>query len=66
MIRSLTYHNSRHINIKKDTAQFTVDWQKYKFTNWYKMDQLWWELNSRECGEGLTDVKSEGADIEKV
>jgi len=30
------------------------------------MDQLWWELYSRECGEGLTDVKSEGADIQKV
>ena len=27
------------------------------------MDQLWWELNNRECGEGLTDVKSDGGDI---
>jgi len=30
------------------------------------MDQLWWELYNREYGEGLTDVRSEGADIEKV
>jgi len=30
------------------------------------MDQLWWELYNRERGEVLTDVKSEGADIEKV
>jgi len=30
------------------------------------MDQLWWELNNRECAECLTDVKSEGADIEKI
>ena len=30
------------------------------------MDQLWWEVYNRECGEGLTDVKSEGGDIEKV
>jgi len=30
------------------------------------MDQLWRELDSRECGESLADVKSEGADIEKV
>jgi len=30
------------------------------------MNQMWWELCNRECGEGLTGVKSEGADIEKV
>ena len=30
------------------------------------MDQQWWELYNRESGEGLTDVKSEGAGIEKV
>jgi hypothetical protein len=30
------------------------------------MDQLWWELYDRECGGSLTDVKSEGAAIEKV
>jgi hypothetical protein len=30
------------------------------------MDHLWWELYDKECDEGLTDVKSEGADIEKV
>jgi hypothetical protein len=30
------------------------------------MDQLLWEVCNRECGEGLSDVKSEGADIEKV
>jgi len=48
MIPSLTYHNSRHINIKKDTAPCTADWQKHKFTNCYQMDQLWWELYSRE------------------
>ena len=30
------------------------------------MDQLWWELHNRECGEYLTDVKNEGADTENV
>jgi hypothetical protein len=66
MIWSLTFHNWRHINIEKDTAPCTADWQKHKFTNLYQIDQLWWELYNREFGEGLTDVKSEGADIEKV
>jgi hypothetical protein len=32
----------------------------------YQMEQLWRGLYKRDCGEGLTDVKSEGADIEKV
>jgi len=40
--------------------------QKLKFKNFYQVGQLWWELYSRECGEGLADVKSEGAGIEKV
>ena len=40
--------------------------QKPKFKNFYEMDKLWWERYNRECGEGLADVKSEGADIEKV
>jgi len=40
--------------------------QKPKFTNFYQMGQLWWELYNREFGECLTDVKSDGADIEKV
>jgi len=65
IIWSLTFHNSRHINIEKDTP-CTMDLQKPKFTNIYQMDELWWELCSRESGEGLTDVKSEGADIKKV
>ena len=43
-----------------------MDLQIHKSTNIYQMYQLWWELYSRECGEGLRDVKSEGADIEKV
>ena len=30
------------------------------------MYKLWWERYNRECGEGLADVKREGADIEKV
>ena len=30
------------------------------------MDKLEWELHNRECGEGLTDVKREGYDIERV
>jgi hypothetical protein len=30
------------------------------------MYKLWWELYNKECGEGRTDVKSEGADNEKV
>jgi hypothetical protein len=40
--------------------------QKPEFKNLYQMDQLWWELNNRECADCLTDVKSEGADIEKI
>ena len=32
----------------------------------YQMDQLWWELYNRECGEGLTDVRSESVEIEKI
>ena len=66
MIWSLTYHNSRHINIEKDTTPCTTDLQIHKFTNIYQMDQLWWELYNRECGESLRDVKSEGVDIMKV
>ena len=65
MIWSLTYHNSRHTDIEKVTL-CTTDLQKPKFTNIYQMDQLWWELYNRECGEHLMDVKSEGADIEKI
>jgi hypothetical protein len=65
MIWSLIYHNSRHIVIEKDTP-CTTDLQKPKFTNIYQMDQLWWELYNRECGEGLMDVKSEGIDIEQI
>jgi len=66
MIWSLTYDNLMHIIIEKAAATFTADWQKYKCTNFYQIDQLWWELYNRECGECLTDVRSEGADIEKV
>jgi len=66
MIWSLTYHNSRHIDIEKNTTPCTTDLQILKSTNIYQIDQLWWELYSRECGEGLTDVKSEGADVEKI
>ena len=62
----LIFHNSRHINIEKDTTGCTAEIQKRKFTNFYQMDQLWWEMCNRECGEGLMDVQSEGADIEKV
>jgi len=40
--------------------------QKPEFKNLYQMDQLLWELNNMECAECLTDVKSEGADIENV
>jgi hypothetical protein len=65
MTRSLTYHNSRHIKKKKDTPR-KMDLQKTKFTNIYQMDKLWWEMCNRECGECLMDVKSEGADTEKV
>ena len=32
MIWSLTYHNSRHIDIEIDTTRFTTDLQKPKFT----------------------------------
>jgi len=40
--------------------------QKLKFTHFYQMNQLYWELDSKECGECLTNVKSDGADYEKV
>jgi len=30
------------------------------------MNQLWWELYNRECVVCLKNVKSDGADIEKV
>ena len=66
MICSLIYLNSRHIIIEKDTTPYTMGLQKSKFTNLYQMYQRWWELYSRKCGEGLTDVKREGADIENV
>jgi hypothetical protein len=66
MVRSLTHHNSRHINIAKDTTPCTTVLQKLKFKFFYQMDQLCWELYNRECGEGLAYVKSEGADIENV
>jgi len=66
MIWSLPYRNSRRINIGKATTPYTTDFHKSKFTKFYQINQLWWELYSRECGEGLTDVKREGADIEKI
>jgi len=66
MIWSLTYYSSRHINIEKDTTHCTTGLQKPTFKHFYQTDQLQWELNNRECGKCLTDVKSDGADIEKV
>jgi len=66
MIWSLTYHNSRHIDIEIDTTRVTTDLQEPKFTKVYQMDQLWWELYNRESVVGLKDVKSNGTDIEEV
>jgi len=66
MIWSLAYHNSRHIDIEIDTTGVTTDLQKHKFTKFYQMDQLWWKMYNRESVVGLTDVKSNGTDIEKV
>ena len=66
MIWSLTYHNSRHIDIEIDTTRVTTDLQKSKFTKFYQIDQLQRELNNRECGEGLMDVQRKGAGIEKI
>ena len=66
MISSLTCRNWRHINIEKDTTTCKTGLQKPKSTNFYQMDQLWWELYNRECDESLTDVKREGAGIDKV
>ena len=63
MIWSLTCYNSRHNNIQKDTTPCTTDLQKPKFTKFYQIDQLWWELYNGECGECLTDVKSDGSYI---
>ena len=65
MIWYLTY-NSKHITIEKCTTHCTMDLQKNKFTNLYRMDQLWWEMYKKECGEFLTDVKSEGLYSEEV
>ena len=62
----IIYHNSRHINIAKFTTKCTADLQKHKFTNFYQTELLWWELNNMECDECLTDMKREGADIERV
>jgi len=42
MIWSLTYHNSRHIYIEKDTTPCTTDLQNINLQNFYKMNQLWW------------------------
>jgi uncharacterized protein YjiK len=36
MISSLTYHNSRRINIEKDTTPCTMDLQKTKLANLYQ------------------------------
>jgi len=66
MIWSLTYHNSMHIDIEIDTTRITTDLQKPRFTKFYHMDQLWWKLYNRESVVGLTDVNSNGRDIEKV
>jgi len=66
MICSLAYHNSRHIDIEKDTTRFTANLETPKFTKFYQMDQLWWKLYNRESVVCLTDVKSNDTDIEKV
>jgi len=42
MIRSLTYHNSKHIYIEKDTTACTTDLQDLNLQNFYKMNQQWW------------------------
>jgi hypothetical protein len=65
MIWSLTFRNLRHINIEKILHRVQrID--RNINTCIYQLEQLWWVLYSRECGEGLTDVKSEGAEIENV
>ena len=66
VIWSVTCHNSRYINIENETSPFTAGWQKNKFTSVYQTEQFWWELYNRECGENLTDMKSESTDIEKA
>jgi len=37
-----------------------------KFTNFKQMGQLWYEMGNRECDECVTDVMSDGTNIEKV
>jgi hypothetical protein len=61
-IWSFTNHN----NIEKVTIPCTTILQKIKFTNFYKMGQIWCELFNRECGEGLADVKIDSVGIEKI
>ena len=39
MIWSLTYRNSKHINIEKDAASCKMHLHKIKFTNFYQVDQ---------------------------
>ena len=66
MIWSLTYRNSRHSIIEKDTIHYKKDLQNTKITNFYQMFQLWWEMNNRESVVSMTDVKGNSTDIEKV
>ena len=42
----------------------TKDVHKTEVTNFYQLEQLWWEMCNREYGESLTDVKIEGANKE--
>jgi len=37
-----------------------------KYTNLYQTNQLWWEMYNRDCGECLTDAKSEGVGSGKL
>ena len=44
--------------ILKRTQVHSVHWIYRKLIkNFYQMDQLWWELYNRECGEGLTECE---------
>jgi len=56
----------KHINNEKDSTPSTTVLKRTKFTNFYHLDQLWFELFNKECVEGLADKRNDGADIEKV
>ena len=65
MIWSFKYHSSVYINVLKVT---TILHRIYinKLNKFFQVDFMWCVLHNRDCGDALTDVKSEGANTETV